>query len=206
MKNLSLALNIILLVAVVILYVLYFSGRKSSSQTASSSDTSVVDLKIAYINSDSVLKHYEFFNETRTGLEKKAKSMEQDFQNRYNDLQSEAAAYERNVNNMTYGQVQSAKENLAKKENNLRVFQQTLQQEVMNDETKMNKELYDRVTDFLKGYSKEKGIQVVLKYDPTSDVLYGGTALDITNQVIDGLNAAYKDEKANPKPKADQPK
>jgi outer membrane protein len=206
MKNLSLALNIILLVAVAVLYVLYFSGRKSGSQTASSSDTSIVDLKIAYINSDSVLKHYEFFNETRDGLEKKAKAMEQDFQNRYNDLQSEAQAYERNVNNMTYGQVQSAKENLAKKENNLRVFQQSLQQAVMNDETKMNKELYDRVTEFLKGYSKEKGIQVVLKYDPSSDVLYGGSALDITNQVIDGLNAAYKHEKTNPKPKADQPK
>jgi outer membrane protein len=197
MKNLSLVLNIVLLVAVVVLYVLFFSGRKGSSQMASSSDTSAVNLSIAFINSDSVLKHYEYFKTTSVGLEKKAKTMEQDFQNRYADLQNQAQAYERNVSNMTYGQVQSAKENLAQKENNLRIFQQSIEQNVMNEQAKLNKDLYDRVTNFLKTYSKEKGLQFVFKYDPSSDVMYGGEALDITKQVIDGLNAAYKQEQAD---------
>jgi outer membrane protein len=202
MKNLSLVLNIVLLVAVVVLYVLFFSGRKGSAQMASSSDTSAVNLSIAFINSDSVLKHYEYFKTTSVGLEKKAKTMEQDFQNRYADLQNQAQAYERNVSNMTYGQVQSAKENLAQKENNLRIFQQSIEQNVMNEQAKLNKDLYDRVTSFLKTYSKEKGIQFVFKYDPSSDVMYGGEALDITKQVIEGLNAAYKQEQADAQGKA----
>ena len=38
-------------------------------------------------------------------------------------------------------------------------------------------------------------MQVVFKYDPTSDVLYGGESLDITADVIKGLNEAYGVEK-----------
>jgi outer membrane protein len=202
MKNLSLVLNIVLLVAVSILYVLHFSGNKSGTQTASS-DSIANDLTVAYIKSDSVLKYYDFFNATKSDLEKKAQVMEKDFENRYNDLQNEAKAYERNVNNMTFGQVQSVKENLAKKEQNLRMFQQSLQQKVMEEESKMNKQLYDRITVFLKEYSEKNGIQVVLKYDPTSDVLYGGKALDITKDVIEGLNTTYKAEAtAKPEEKA----
>jgi outer membrane protein len=65
----------------------------------------------------------------------------------------------------------------------------------MQEEAKLNKELYDRITNFLKSYGQEKGLQVVLKFDPTSDVLYGGQNLDITQDVIKGLNEAFEIEK-----------
>jgi hypothetical protein len=40
----------------------------------------------------------------------------------------------------------------------------------------------------------------VFKYDPTSDVLFGEAALDITNDVIKGLNDEYTAEQtAQPK-------
>jgi outer membrane protein len=75
------------------------------------------------------------------------------------------------------------------------MYQQSLQQQLMQEEAKLNKELYDRITTFLKGYGKDNGLQVVLKFDPTSDVLYGGESLDITHDVIKGLNASYEEEK-----------
>jgi outer membrane protein len=47
---------------------------------------------------------------------------------------------------------------------------------------------------------------MVLKFDPSSDLLYGGDALDITQQVIKGLNETYKQETATAKAKADSAK
>ena len=47
----------------------------------------------------------------------------------------------------------------------------------------------------IRHHGEEKGLQVVLKFDPTSDVLYGGATLDITQDVIKGLNTAYDEEK-----------
>ena len=203
MKNLSLILNVVLLVAVVILYVLHFSGPGKVESRSSGSDTSAVDLKVAYINSDSVLKYYDYLKVNRDQLEAKTKKMDQDLRNRTVGLQNEITAYQRNVSGMTLGQARAAEEDLGKKQQNLQLYQQSLQQQLMQEEAKLNKELYERITGFLKEYGQEKGLQVVLKFDPTSDVLYGGESLDITQDVIKGLNESYQSEKQGPGAKAD---
>ena len=193
MKNISLILNIVLLVAVSVLFYLQFSGKGPTDE--SSSTETFGDLKIAYINSDSVLKNYEYLKASAEILEAKKKKVEQDYVNRAQSLQNEIAAYQRNVNNLTIGQVRAVEEDLGKKQQNLQLYEQSITQDLMNDQNKLNKELYDRVTAFLKKYGQGKGLQVVLKLDPSSDVLYGGEALDITKDVIAGLNEAYQAEK-----------
>lgn len=194
MKNISLILNIVLLVAVGVLYFLHFSGGKSDSGTISSSGVPS-DIKIAFIHSDSVLANYDYLKVNKEQLEAKAKKVEQDFRNRAQGLQGEIAAYQRNVGSMTLSQVKAVEEDLGKKQQNLQLYQQSLQQQMMEEEGKLQKELYDRITVFLKKYGAENGLQVVLKFDPTSDVLYGGEALDITPAVIKGLNESYQTEK-----------
>ncbi len=206
MKNLSLILNAVLLVAVVILYVLHFSKGPGVESSGSSSDTSAVDLSVAYINSDSVLKYYDYLKINREQLESKTKKMDEDLQRRTVGLRDEIAAYQRNVSTMTLGQVRAVEEDLGKKQQNLQMYQQRLQQELMQEESKLNQELYERITSFLKEYGQQKGLQVVFKYDPTSDVLYGVESLDITQDVIAGLNQAYKSENTGPAPKADTTK
>jgi len=201
MKNLSLILNAILLVAVGVLFYLHFSSGKPS--TESDSPASFGDLKIAYINSDSVLKYYEYLKVNKVQLEEKTKKMDQDYRNRAMGLQNEITAYQRNVSNMTLGQVKAVEEDLGKKQQNLQMYQQTLSQQLMEEEGKIQKELYDRITVFLKKYGSEKGLQIVLKFDPTSDVLFAGQPLDISKDVITGLNAEYKLEKSGTGPKAD---
>lgn len=202
MKNLSLILNAVLLVAVIVLFYLHFSSGKTT--TAPSGGTaSTGDVKIAYIRSDSVLKNYEYLKVQREALEAKTKKMDQDYRNRAIGLQNEIAAYQRNVSSMTLGQVRATEEDLGKKQQNLQMYQQSLSQQLMEEESKLNKELYDRVTVFLKKYGQEKGLQVVLKLDPTSDVLYAVDGLDISEDVTAGLNAEYKGETAKPGAKAD---
>lgn len=205
MKNLSLVLNIVLLVAVIVLYVLYFSNNKSSA-VSRSNDTTAVNLKIAFINSDSVLEHYEYLKANRVQLEAKTKKLDQEYRNRAIGLQNEITAYQRNVSAMTLGQAKATEEDLGKKQQNLQMYQQQLSQQLMEEEAKLNKELYDRVTSYLKKYGEEKGLQVVFKYDPSSDVLYGGKALDITEDVIAGLNEDYKVENSGSAVKSDTTK
>src|SRR5262249_46582728 len=102
MKNLSLILNAVLIVAVGVLYYLHFSHRPGAANPATSQE--VGDLKIAYINSDSVLHNYEYFKASRERLETKGKKLEQDLQNRAQGLQNDIEAYKRNVGNLTIGQ------------------------------------------------------------------------------------------------------
>ena len=196
MKNLSLIMNGVLLVAVIVLFYLHFSGSApaGNSERKGTATSGVTDARIAFVVSDSILANYEYLKTKKAELEKKTAKMEQEYRNRAQGLQDEITNYQRIVNNLTLSQTRAMEEDLTKKQQNLRLYEQSLSQELMNEEAKLNKELYDRVTAFLKEYGQANDLHVVLKYDPTSDLLYAGDALDITSDVITGLNEAYSKE------------
>lgn len=196
MKNLSLILNAVLLVAVAVLFYLQFA--KPGTSNTDSSTVAAGDVKLAFINSDSVMKHYDYFKVNRERLEDKAKKMDNDFRSRAQALQNEFNNYQRNLSNLTIGQAKAIEQDLANKEQNLQVYRQSLAQDLSNEQAKMNDELYTKVTGFLKSYGQGKGLSVVLKFDQTSDVLYAGESIDITKDVIAGLNSAYQAEKQSP--------
>ncbi|HOX84287.1 MAG TPA: OmpH family outer membrane protein [Chryseolinea sp.] len=201
MKNLSLILNAVLLVAVGVLFYLHFAGTKSATTTSGEAFTG--DAKIAFINSDSVLKNYAYLDANKKILEEKSKKLEAEYRNRAIGLQNEITSYQRNVSSMTMGQVKAVEEDLGKKQQNLQMYQQSLGQQLAEEEGKLNKELYDRITAFLKKYSSEQGFNIVLKYDPSSDVLFAGEALNISDAVTKGLNDEYAAEKSGTGVKAD---
>ena len=191
MKNLSLALNAVLLVAVAVLYFLHFSNSKTAPSAVPVSGSPG---SIAYINSDTVLKYYEYTKVNKTKLEDKGKRLEQDLKNRAVSLQSEIENYQRSRGNLTIGQAQAIEEDLGRKQQNFQLYQQSVSQELMNDQEQMSRDLYEKVTRFLTEYGQANGLTLVLKYDPSSDVLYAGDSLDISKQVIEGLNTRYKSE------------
>jgi outer membrane protein len=70
---------------------------------------------------------------------------------------------------------------------------------LINDQNKTNVALYGKITDFLKKYAQESNLEVVLKFDTSSDVLYGNPGIDISQDVIKGLNEQYKADQQNRK-------
>ena len=198
MKNISLILNGVLVVAVAILYYFQFRGGASSSMMSEHASS----LKVAFVHSDSLLKHYDYSKAGLEKLESKSKQLDRDLNARATSLQGEFEAYQRNRNNMTIGQAAAVEEDLTRKRNNLQMYQENLSQQMLMEQEKMNRELYDKVTSYLRRYSKDNGIEVVLKFNPSSDLLYAGDSLDISMEVIKGLNEEFRLEKQNAKPAA----
>lgn len=193
MKNLSLVLNIVLIIAVAVLFYLQFNEKSTPQEEKSI--MSAAAYSVAYINSDSVLQKYDYFAELQEELQAKSKKLESEYQNRAQGLQKEFNDYQRNINNLTIGQAKALEEDLMKKQQNLRVYQESLSQELLKEEARISQELYNRVTGFLNDYSEKKGLQLVVKYNQGSDVLYANDSMNITNEVIKGLNEAYANEK-----------
>lgn len=192
MKNLSLIINIVLAVAIAVLYYLHFASQPTAGSNTGTSSGYAGDLKLAYINSDTVLKYYDYFKVNREKLEAKGKQMDTDFRNRAQGLQREINNYQNTVASLTIGQARALEEDLTKKQQNLRVYQESLAQELSIEESKLNQELYKKITSYLKEYGTQKGIQIVFKFDPSSDLLFAGDSLDITKDIIEGLNESYK--------------
>lgn len=198
MKNASLILNGVLLVAVVVLYVLHFSSGKSSSGSSSSGSITPSDLKVAYINQDTLLKYYEYVKINSAALEERVTGYRQQLQTRQAALQREVQQYQAGAGNLTMNQARDIETALQQKGQNLQMFEQTLSQQMMEEQQKVAQELYAKITDYLKEYSKERGIAVIIRYDRESDLLYGGDSLDISKDVIKGLNERWAIEKDKP--------
>ncbi len=195
MKNLSLILNIILFVAVGILYYLQLTGIEvKPEETPVTASDSIMPEKvtIAYINEDSLLENYAYFQELASDLEEKRKNMEANYTSRAQGLQSEIENFQRSAGNMTINQARAVEEDLVRKQQNLRQYQETLSQDMMNEESRVNKQLYDRVTAFVEDYANREGITVVLNYRPGSVLLYGHPGMNVTQEVVEGLNREYK--------------
>ncbi len=199
-KNVSIVLNVVLTVAVVILYYLHFSEAGSVENTDAKVSNVHMDYSVAYINSDTVLANYDYFKEVQERLKEKSEKLETEYQNRAQGLQNEVNDYQRTLASLTIGQAKAIEESLVKKQQNLRLYQESLTQELLKEESAINQELYEKVTSFLQAYSKDKGLQLVVKYNQGSDVLFASDSMDITRSVIEGLNETYRNEQSQSVP------
>lgn len=194
MKNLSLILNIVLLAAVVALYILHFTSGKDQTPETSETNAAPFAVNIAYINSDTLLQKYEFSKVAADELESKQVELQAEYENRARGLQTEIQNFQRNAQNMTMAQARAIEEDLTKKQQNLLRYQESLTQTLMQEEAKVSNELYDKVADYLRDYGLTNNYQLVLTYQKGSGVLYANDSLNITTQVVDGLNQAYQQE------------
>ena len=190
MKNLSLILNVVLLIAVGALYFMHFSENPDKEQETPEEKTSV-EYTVAYINSDTVLQNYDYFKKIQKDLQDKQAKFEADVQNRAQGLQREVSDYQQNAGNLTINQAKALEESLMQKQQNLQLYQQRLAQDLMTEENKVNQELYKRITEFLKDYGQKNDLQMVVKFNQGSDVLFATDGMDITRDVISGLNQEY---------------
>ena len=196
MKNLSIVLNVVLLIAVAVLYILYFSNKSdiSSGNTQSVAVGEGGDVRIAYVNSDTLLKNYQYFKDLSDRLDAKRQKLEKELQNRAQGLQNEIANFQRTAQSMTMNQARAVEEDLMKRQQNLYAYQDNLRQQLVQEEAVLNDSLYTRVSDFLKEYGKENNLEVVLTYTRGSGVLFAHDNLNITSDVLNGLNEQYKKE------------
>lgn len=198
MKNLSLILNVVLLIAVGVLYFLFFNQKNEAEEVHAENAEERAESVIAYINSDTLLNNYALSKEIQRQLEELEKKYEAEFANRAKGLENEVAQFQRTAQSMTIGQARSREEELLRKRNNLMQYQESLSQKLMQEQAKLNQELYENVSDYLKEYGRKRELDVVLTYTKGSGVLYASDSLDITQDVISGLNENYNTAKAEP--------
>lgn len=173
-------------------------NKENKSTPAAKSDSASLsgNEKIVYVNSDSLLTKYEYFKEIKVKLEAKTKSAQQDMASKQQAFQREVAKYQQDANTMPADQRASTEQRLARKQQELGTYQQNAGAALQNEQATENEKLYDKVADYLQGYAKKKGFKMVLTYSKgNSAILFADESLDVTSEVIIGLNEAYKADK-----------
>jgi outer membrane protein len=193
MKNISLVLNIVLAIAVAILFYLHFSSVATKKVAVADTVLSnTAGLKIAYVNSDSLLDKYEYYIKTKKELEAKEENDSKSLNAQAEALQKELEDAQAKVANMTAMQAQMTQENLQRKQQALMERRERLSEEFGKKMQSVNDDLTNKIHDYLKAYNKEHHFNYILGYQKGGGILYAQDELDITNEVLKGMNDTYK--------------
>ena len=169
MKNINYIINGVLAVAVVILFVMQFSGKKEtsvSSPAVSAGEGAIAGkLPIAYVNVDSLLENYNYAKDLNEIILKKA-------ENSRASVNQKAAS-------------------LQKEMEELQDLDTRLSQELMSEQQKLNEQLRDSIVSQLRIFNKDKGFQVVLSNTGGDNVLLADDVYDITAALLEYLNKNY---------------
>ncbi|MBV6429441.1 MAG: hypothetical protein KIPDCIKN_03999 [Haliscomenobacter sp.] len=202
--NIALILSSILLIAVGYLFFAQNQGGAPSGKTAASAmPASPGGLNIVFVNSDTLLEKYIFYQDKVNALDLKSKDAEAALQARGRALEREFLQAQQKVQQglLAPNQVQQEEQRLMQKQQSLVAEQEKVGKQLMDERQKLLTELEKQVKDILEAVRKEKGYDYILNYGPGTGVLMVNDSLDITPLVLERLNqpapAATEGKKAN---------
>ncbi|MDR2951388.1 MAG: OmpH family outer membrane protein [Dysgonomonas sp.] len=204
MKNISYIINGVLAVAIIVLFILFFTSNKGNTENGGTSlkfaegDSTGV-LPIAYVNVDSLLINYNYAKDANDALMKKYNSSNATLTQKQRQLESEAAEFQRKVQNNAFLSQERAQQEAAriqKLEADLHTMAQRLQEDYVREQQKVNVQMADSVRLILKELNKTAKYQMIFSNTGLDNILLAKDGYDITGTVITLLNNRYKPEAA----------
>ena len=199
MKNKNLLFNLIFAVALVLLYVLYFTGDHSTVSSGGKEEQTgekAEALRIAYVKIDSVVLNYELTRDLHADFTLKQDAYNKEFGAKANDFQRDAAAFQEKVQRGGF-----ISQDLAMKERNRLVgveeevkrMDYELSNKLADLQQKHNQQVLDSVSNFLKEYNEKNDYTFILG---NTDVLVGKEKHNITAEILSELNRRYQKSKS----------
>lgn len=191
-------ITVVLAVAVVVLFYLQF--KKPSSEVVSDKDIQThvsgpvgpIASNIVYVNSDSLLENYVFYKNKKAELEAKQEQIKNHLQTEGEKLQRDAAEYQERGATMSDAERAKKEEELMMRQQSLMKKKDDMFDAFDNEQAKFNEQLYAKLSEHLKAYNKDKNYTFILGYQKGGGILFANDSLDITKDVLEGLNKEFE--------------
>lgn len=166
---------------------------KNADSEPAQSQNAPAELKIAYVEVDSIMTQYQFCKDYSAILQKKGQNIEATIQQKGQALQNAANNFQQKLqqNAYTREQAEAYQAGLQKQNADLQQLQQRLSAEFAQEQETFNKALHDSIANYLSRYNKDKKYSIIFSKSG-DNLLYADKAYDITKEIITGLNKAYK--------------
>lgn len=178
-------------------------GCKSKTATdAAQADSTVraVSAAVVYINMDSLVVHYDMYNELSKTFRDKQSKVEAGVNARGKSLEKDLMSYQEKVQKglVTRLQAQTLEEELTKKQQEFMQYREREVSLLSEEEQVMLNRIHYSIVDYLKEFNADQRYGMIISTNTAGPVLNADPSLDITKAVIEGINkyyAANKDKK-----------
>ena len=203
MKNTSLILSIISLIAVVTFGIITLTkdGKKAEQPAEGSTAAAAEAGAIVYVDLDRILTEYDMANDLRSVVETKVQNIQAEVTRRGQKLEKEVASYQEKIQKglMTRSVAEVQGQKLQQQEIDFNNYAAQKQQEINEEQVVMMNQLGDAIQTFITKYNEEKQYAMILTNSGGAPVIAADAVLDITEDVLAGLNEEYiktKNEKS----------
>jgi outer membrane protein len=203
MKNLSLVLNGVLLVAVVVLFVLHFSSREPEAEktvqdaagTVSQDNTG--ELNVAYVYIDSLLAHYKMAQDMSEQLFSRKDNLERELSTKGQSLEKKITDYQYKVQKglITSWDAKEEEKKLAEEQQVFINLQNDMQNKLLTEEQQANEKVHNSVVKAVREYNEDKGYRLIFSHAYGGVLLYAEDHMNITGDILKKLNAEYENSK-----------
>jgi outer membrane protein len=195
MRNIAMVPGLLaLLLTGVLFYVVYHKPQPAPAVISAdhSNQPAGNNLRMAYFNLDSLEAHYQYFKDVLDQVKGKESEMNAELSSMEKSYQKKIAEWQKKAPTMSQTEGQEAQQEYAQMQQNYQIRKQTLQESLMKHNEDLKMDIRRKIEEYLKEYNKTKGYNYVISYDANSFIYLKDTANNITDDLVDGLNAAYK--------------
>lgn len=150
--------------------------------------------KIAYVEYDTIMSQYEYCKEFSEQLQQRSASYQQQLATKQRALENAAESFQRKLQSGQFTsqeQAQAEQQKIQKQQEQLQNLSVELEQKFAAEQESINVALHDSVQNFLKEFNKDGKYAIILA-KVGDNLMYADPKLDLTDQVVKGLNKRYK--------------
>lgn len=202
MKILNTVLSAVLLIAVIVLFTKVYGGeakpvaaKKANSTEQLMEEGRFTGSKIAYVNSDTLVKKYEYQQELSKTFEAKAKKVEAELARRSQVFQDEYRLVVEQSKTLSPEQLQRSQAELQQIEQGIMQYRDQQTAQLQQEEAQLTQLIMDDVRVVLKEVKAELSVDYILSKGPGSNVMAANEDFDITPMVLERLNKMYAEKK-----------
>ncbi|MDR3195054.1 MAG: OmpH family outer membrane protein [Tannerella sp.] len=196
MKSINYVINGVLAVAILVLFIVQFTGKDSVLPvvTKTASGEVVSGFPVAYFNVDSLLLNYNFSKDLNEQLVRKQENARANITQQARNLQSEVDNFQHKLRNgafATQERAEQEQQRLMKKQQELQVLDEKLTQDLMDESRRLNEQLSDTIRLHLNVYNEDKNYQIIFSNAAGNPIYLADEVYDITNELIEYLNKRW---------------
>jgi outer membrane protein len=193
-------INLVLFCGLIVLYALYFAGIRGNASKTQEEQISTLAEKvkegtanIAFISSDRLMENYELAKKMREEFDQEQTRLENDLARRQRGFQSEVEKFQRDIQagTISMDRAQAKEQELMQQQQELYQLNESFSNRLMQKEVEMNAELLEKITEFLTRYNEAHGYDYILGFSRGGGILYASQQHDITDDVLEKLNAEH---------------
>jgi outer membrane protein len=192
MKNISTILSVIALFLVGVLFYFHFKNpQKPKTVSEAPATQASSSFRIAYFDIDSLEAHYGYFKEVSAQVKQKENAMNVELSGMEKTYQKKIAEWQKKGAAMSQAESEQAQQEYALMQQNYQSRKQSLQEELFKHSEDLKSDIRKKIENFLRDYNKQKNYSFIFAYESNSFMYARDTTYDITQDLVNGLNAEY---------------